>query len=218
MKKFFYAAAAVWALAGVASAADAVDQVPAAPVAQDMLAVFSWSGPYFGVQGGYAWGEASSDISGAPATIDSDLDGGLFGAFVGYNYQLDNNIVIGVEADIEYNWNEEEIIAGAEAKTEWQGSARARLGYAFDQALIYATAGWAGTRGVAEVPGFGEREETFSGYTVGAGVDYAFTNNIFGRVEYRYTDFGSKTFDFGAGTIDTDFDQHAIKVGLGVKF
>ncbi len=32
-------------------------------------------------------------------------------------------------------------------------------------------------------------------YTVGAGVDYAFTNNIFGRVEYRYTDFGSKTFD-----------------------
>jgi len=218
MKKLLYTAAAVFALAGVANAADAVTQVPAAPAVEDAPVVFTWSGPYIGIQGGYGWGDADSTISGAPVTFGSDLDGGLFGAFVGYNYQFSNNLVLGVEGDVDYNWNEDGITAGAELKTEWQGSARVRLGYAFDRALIYATGGWAGTRGEASVPGFGERSETFSGYTVGAGLDYAFTDNIFARVEYRYTDFGSETFDFGAGTIDTDFNQHAVKVGLGVKF
>ncbi|TCV74550.1 outer membrane protein with beta-barrel domain [Neorhizobium sp. R1-B] len=68
------------------------------------------------------------------------------------------------------------------------------------------------------VLGFGTEEGMFSGYTVGAGADYAFTGNIFARVEYRYSDFGCKTFDFGPGTIDADLNQHAVKVGLGVKF
>jgi outer membrane immunogenic protein len=41
---------------------------------------------------------------------------------------------------------------------------------------------------------------------------------VFGRLEYRYTNFGDKTYDFGVGTINSDFDQNAIRVGLGVKF
>jgi outer membrane immunogenic protein len=209
-------AAAIIALSTVAHAADAVDQVPSAPVAEEVQ-VFTWSGPYLGVHGGYGWTDGSFGISGV-GTLGADLNGGLFGLFAGYNHQFSNNLVIGIEGDIEYNWNEEEVLAGAEARTELQGSVRGRIGYAFDHALIYATGGWAATRGVADVPGFSDETETFNGYTVGAGVDYAFTNNIFGRLEYRYTDFGSKTFDFGAGTIDADLDQHAIRVGLGVKF
>lgn len=45
-------------------------------------------------------------------------------------------------------------------------------------------------------------------------MDYAFTDNVFGRLEYRYNDYGDKDI-FG---INTDFDQHTVKVGLGVKF
>ena len=48
------------------------------------------------------------------------------------------------------------------------------------------------------VPGFGTEEDMFSGYTVGAGVDYPLTGNIFARVEYRHSDFGNKTCDFGS--------------------
>ncbi|CDZ49852.1 outer membrane protein [Neorhizobium galegae] len=216
MRFLFLSSVAMLALSTVAHAADAVDQVPSAPVAEEVQ-VFTWSGPYLGVHGGYGWTDGSFDISGV-GTLGADLNGGLFGVFAGYNHQFSNNLVIGIEGDIEYNWNEEEVLAGAEARTELQGSVRGRIGYAFDRALVYATGGWAATQGVAEVPGFSDETETFNGYTVGAGVDYAFTNNIFGRVEYRYTDFGSKTFDFGAGTIDADLDQHAIRVGLGVKF
>ena len=101
---------------------------------------------------------------------------------------------------------------------DWQGSVRGRVGYAFDRALVYGTAGWAYARGFAEVPGFSEKE-TFNGYTVGVGVDYAFTDMMFGRIEYRYTDFGDKDFDIGVGSpLNSDVDQHAIRVGLGVKF
>ena len=101
---------------------------------------------------------------------------------------------------------------------DWQGSVRGRVGYAFDRALVYGTAGWAYARGYAEVPGIADVKETFNGYTVGVGLDYAFTDMVFGRVEYRYTDFGDKDFNFGGAAINADVDQHAIRVGLGVKF
>jgi outer membrane immunogenic protein len=60
-----------------------------------------------------------------------------------------------------------------------------------------------------------DEEETYHGWTVGGGVDYAFTDKMFGRVEYRYNDFGNKDI------LGLDFDlnpQHVVKVGLGVKF
>ena len=57
-------------------------------------------------------------------------------------------------------------------------------------------------------------DKTHVGWTVGAGVEYAFTDNVFGRLEYRYNDYGDKDI-FG---INTDLDQHTVKVGLGVKF
>ncbi len=218
MRSLLLASAAVLALSGAAHAADAVDQIPAAPAAVEEVQVWSWSGPYVGVHGGYGWSDSSFDVS-ATGTFDADLDGGLLGAFVGYNHQLSNNVVVGIEADVEHNWNDDSFGGGAaEAQTEWQGSVRARLGYAFDRTLVYATGGWAGARAEIDVVGTGSEEEMLNGYTVGAGVEHAFTDNMFARVEYRYTDFSEKTFDYGVGTIDADIDQHAIRVGLGVKF
>ena len=38
---------------------------------------------------------------------------------------------------------------------------------------------------------------TMLGWTAGAGADIMVTENVFGRVEYRYTDFGSDTFNGG---------------------
>jgi outer membrane immunogenic protein len=205
MKKFLVAAVIILTSSTAVIAADLVEQpVAAAPV-------FTWSGPYFGIDGGAGW--LNGDFSGGGVSGSEDFNGGLFGGFVGYNWQLDNSIVLGVEGNVEYNWNDKDFL-GANVGSDWSGAVRARVGYAFDNALLYGAAGWTAARGFVDVPGFDKETKTFNGYTVGAGVDYAFTNNVFGRVEYRFNDYGSKDV-LG---IDVDADQHVVKIGLGVKF
>ena len=210
MKKLLLLAATVAMTASSAAfAADAVDQIPMAPVA-DVAPAFTWSGPYLGIQGGGGW--ANGDFGFGGGSVSEDFDGGILGAFVGYNWQLSNGFVLGLEGDVDYNWNEE-TVGGADVGTDWAGSVRGRVGYAFDRALVYGAAGWTATNGYVDGGG-ADDNETFHGWTVGAGVDYAFTDNMFGRVEYRYNDFSDKDL---AG-VNVDFDQHVVKVGLGVKF
>ncbi|MGO4841682.1 outer membrane protein, partial [Rhizobiaceae sp. 2RAB30] len=42
--------------------------------------------------------------------------------------------------------------------------------------------------------------------------------NIFGRVEYRYTDFGSKDFNTGSGAQSVNSRDNRVMFGLGMKF
>lgn len=198
--------------ATTAMAADAISEPPAPPVAEDVAPAFTWSGPYFGIQGGAGW--LDGKFSALGATASDNFDGGRLGGFAGYQHQFANNFVLGLEGDVSYDWNDNEYLGLLKVGTDVGGSVRVRAGYAIDNALLYATGGWAVTRGYAKVAGVKETE-TFNGYTLGAGVDYAFTNNIFARVEYRFTDYSKKTF---LNVLDTDLKQNAVTVGLGVKF
>ena len=54
----------------------------------------------------------------------------------------------------------------------------------------------------------------FEGWRNGIDVDYACTNNIFARAEYRVKSYGDKEV-LG---IKADLDQHVVGVGIGVKF
>lgn len=105
-------------------------------------------------------------------------------------------------------------MSSADFGTDWTGSLRSRLGYAFEHALVYVMAGWAGTRGYVDVPGLGKEKKTLSGYTIGAGLDYAFTDKMFGRIEYRYSDYRDKYLQ----GINVDVDQHAVRFGFGMQF
>lgn len=221
--KTIFLAAAVTLISSSVMAADAVSTVPQAPVAVETQA-FSWTGFTAGVQGGYTWTDQEFlGILVPSGTVDTNSNGGVLGGFAGFNYQLSNNIVLGVEGDFERNFGDGTYTVLApdfyQFGMDWQGSVRGRVGYAFDRALVYGTAGWAVGRGYLDVPNFGKEKETFNGYTVGAGVDYAFTDMIFGRIEYRYTDFGDKNYDFPvAPVLNSDITQQAVRVGLGVKF
>ena len=208
-------------LAGSAFAADAVSQASPPPVAsQSSMSAYNWAGAYLGIQGGYGALDGTFNTAGF-VPLDGDFDGGLFGGFVGYNYQFHNNMVVGLEGDLERNWNDESLdsaLGTVDGGTTWQGSARIRVGYALDRALIYAAGGWAASRAEASVVGVGSDEQTFNGFTVGAGVDYAITQNIFARIDYRYNDFGKKDFNFGGTSVNGELKQNTVKVGLGVKF
>jgi outer membrane immunogenic protein len=196
-----------------AFAADAVMEEPPAPAApMEEPPVNTWSGPYAGVTLGYAFAGETEDEFG-----DSiDTDGFLLGGFAGYNYQV-GNIVAGAEADIGYSW-EDGSNAGVTSESGVEGSLRARLGYVVSpNILLYATAG--GAAKDLEVSGFGDSDSnTMIGWTAGAGADMMVTENIFGRVEYRYTDFGSEDFTLGGTTADVSDKNHRINFGLGMKF
>jgi outer membrane immunogenic protein len=196
-----------------AFAADAVMEEPPAPAApMEEPPVNTWSGPYAGVTLGYAFAGETEDEFGNSI----DTDGFLLGGFAGYNYQV-GNIVAGAEADIGYSW-EDGSNAGVTSESGVEGSLRARLGYVVSpNILLYATAG--GAAKDLEVSGFGDSDSnTMIGWTAGAGADMMVTENIFGRVEYRYTDFGSEDFTLGGTTADVSDKNHRINFGLGMKF
>ena len=203
------ASAAAFTTISAANAADAVDQIPEAPVAYEQPApVSDWSGAYLGGYGAYDWGRFDGDREGA-------FGGGVFG---GYNMQS-GKIVYGVEGDLGYNGEEAEAAAGVEGRAGWNGSVRARVGYDLNPFLIYGTAGVAlqDNELTDEATGASDNK-TAVGYTVGAGVEAMVTDNITTRVEYRYTDFGSEDYDLGATSVSSGYDDHSVKVGIGVKF
>ena len=213
MKRILILAAGVAMFASSSAlAADAVEYVPEAPAAVEMPAAFSWSGPYIGVHGGYGWGD------GEVGALDDSFDGGRFGGFVGYNWQFSNGFVAGVEGDVNYDWNENTYtVAGlgsADIESGFSGSVRGRVGYGMDRTLIYAAGGWTATNVEIDAGAAGSDDDTLHGWTIGAGVDHAFTDNVFGRLEYRYNDYGSGDL----GGADVEFDQHVVQVGIGVKF
>ncbi len=206
-------------LASSAYAADAII-AEAAPV-------FSWTGGYIGLQAGYAWGNGNVDQIGGPGFIDTDPDGFLGGVYGGYNYQMSNNIVIGAELDFVYanvDGSGQVFLApgvpsGVTATEElnWSGAARLRLGYAVDRFLPYIAGGVAfGDVDISSNGGGPSFGDTFTGWTIGVGLDYAMTDNLLLRAEYRYTDFGSESFEDFAS--DVDLKTNEVRLGIAYKF
>ena len=68
-----------------------------------------------------------------------------------------------------------------------------------------------------------KNSKSLTGYDVGGGVEYAFTNNWTGRVEYRYYGFNSSTNSytiFGAPVAfrNGNLTDNTVRVGLAYKF
>jgi len=116
-----------------------------------------------------------------------------------------------------YNWMDGSS-GGTTTKSGLDGSLRARLGYAVtDSVMIYGTAGGAASR-LKVSDAAGSDSNTMYGWTAGVGADAMLTDQVFARAEYRYVDFGSKTFNTGSGAQSVDANQNRFMVGLGMKF
>lgn len=210
--------ASAFVIASLAStsvmAADLSMESVAVPAPEATAYAFSWTGTEFGVFGGGSRTSADFDVLGT--SFDGNQNGGRVGVFAGYQYQFTNGVVLGAEGDVSRTWNDKTYTGfGDKVGTDWSGSARARVGYGFDRLLVYATGGWAVTRGHVDVPGFATEHKNFNGFTVGAGADYALTDNIFARAEYRFNDFKSAEIASGA---DAKLKEHVLNIGLGMKF
>ncbi|SON57038.1 Opacity protein antigens [Hartmannibacter diazotrophicus] len=206
-------------LSGQAYAADISEPIPAAPTADPYVAPtkYDWSGAYVGGEVGYGFG--SYGVNGTAGKQNFDKDGFVGGVYGGYNYMVTPDVLLGAEADLGFGSSATFTYGGTPTKAESSvaGSIRGRVGYAFDNVLVYGTTGVALGQGKASFNG-GSDENTHVGWVVGAGVEAALTDNIIARAEYTYTDMDKKTYSVGGQSEKADLDGSVISLGLGYKF
>ncbi|HXD44516.1 MAG TPA: outer membrane protein [Pseudolabrys sp.] len=211
--------AAAWASPSVA--ADMPRPAYKAPVY--VAPAFSWTGFYLGINGGYGW--AKSDWSSAATSGSVDTKGWLIGGTLGYNMQT-GVWVWGLEGDVDLSTIKGSTTGGTgvcggtgcETRNRWFGTARGRIGYSFDRWLPYITGG-AAFGDVKMSPNTGVSEtKTKIGWTVGAGVEWAFTDHWSTKIEYLYADLGKSTCSAATCGVDTDVTFKANIVRLGVNY
>jgi outer membrane immunogenic protein len=231
MKKVLLTGVALAALAcGPALAADKPVRrgMPVkGPQPVPVMAGYSWSGFYIGGHVGGGWSDKCFADTAQGGDGCHEGDGWLGGGQVGYNWQT-GNIVFGVEfsgsiADISGNHTS---LIGAPDQYRSEVSSvfllTGRVGYAFDRLLLYATGGGAWVRDRFEYVGLATEsiKQTRSGWTIGAGLEYAFTPNWSLAAQYNYIDLGDKNVNFPlAGfTASTESELHLATVRLNYRF
>jgi outer membrane immunogenic protein len=174
-------------------------------------AVANWGGFYVGgnVGIGFARDRSTFSVGGMPfSTVDTAVFGAAAGGQVGYNWQS-GALVLGAEADFDWTNAKGSISAQCgicgpvtnatlEHDVDWFGTARARIGYAADGWLAYATGGYAfgrvalkGTATGGGVSASLTQNATPSGWTAGLGGEVALGPNWSARLEYLYVDLGT---------------------------
>lgn len=230
MKSTILAALIVVASSGVSFAADAVATTEPVPAPPPVASTYNWSGAYVGLDAGYAWGRSHLRVIANGNFADPDPHGFLGGIYSGYNFQFANNVVLGIEADIAFadiegsgpgRFAAGPVFPGVDVsgQSKWTGALRARAGYAVDRWLPYVAGGVAFTKykvAVDQTLFTQSDSRSLAGWTIGAGVEYAFSNRLIGRFEYRYTDFGSKNFVNGIYSVGLKTNE--VRAGIAYKF
>lgn len=165
-----------------------------------------WTGAYLGAMLGYNWGTFDPNTG---ATVD--VDGFLFGAFAGYNFQA-GALVFGGEVDLAMT-SMDGTAGTNNADADWTGSVRGRLGYTFDRHMVYGTAGLGFMSADVSLGGV-NKEKTHTGFVAGAGFESMLNKSFSARAEYLFTAYGEQEYS----NIDTDSNTHAVRAGLGYHF
>jgi len=211
MTKHLLSTAALLLAAAAAPLAQAADLAPVQK-APAPLPVYNWTGLYLGVNGGFGWGRQDplNVITDRFDDFTIDFSGGLVGGTSGAQIQI-AHVVLGFESDLDWAGINgratftptifgvpQPFLLNAKTSMEWLGTARARVGYAADNWLFYATGGLAligaktelttaagpvcNTIGFLACSGTDKRV----GAAAGAGVEYGFLPNWSAKLEYEY--------------------------------
>lgn len=260
-KKIIAGYAALIAMGGAVHAADLGGSFKDGPAPVASYAPI-WAGLYVGGSVGFGTGDTSGKLTdfnydrkgndeptklsrafsdqsegggglGSLFSSDYDVNGAIYGAHVGYNFQRES-IVFGVELGLNgtgIDGSDDVGLFGlvrSERELDWYATAVARLGYASGKALFYGFGGvaWGTVETTLSVPLFNASvsgESDHVGWTAGVGVEYAMTDRFSVRVEYSHVDLGEETTTLNLGhgfsvddEVDLSFD--AIKIGASYRF
>jgi len=213
-----------------------VPPVVVPPVVAPPAPVYSWTGIYFGINGGYGFGKATpmALYSDGFSAFNFNANGFLGGATIGAQIQSGHTL-LGIEGDIDWtntsgSGRGNVFFNGANRGTATLSSTissistlRMRVGYALDNWLIYGTGGLAVTNeastltgavgfvcgnGAAGDPPCTSLTNLHLGLSAGAGVEYGITQNLSAKAEYMWV---------GAGALNT-LQENIIRAGLNWRF
>jgi outer membrane immunogenic protein len=202
-----------------------------APPAYAVAKVYDWTGFYVGINGGGVFGDTSWYSTFEPTGGSANLASGLVGGTAGYNLQTGEPYVLGVEADIDWAGLKATVssplavicVPGCEFKVPWLATVRLRFGYAFNRILPYITGGAVIADLKADVVGnpFGTGTEisTNLGWTVGAGIEYAFTDALRAKIEYLHIDLNGFNCNAACAGNPVSFNLsgNVIRAGLNYR-
>lgn len=197
--------------------------------------LYDWTGFYVG--GHFGYGDANFGPGANPLPLQGaglpHSPTGLIGGYqLGYNRQLSNRVVLGIEADSTFTSPidapaHQRLPAPFNTTIDYVGTVRGRVGYAFDRFMPFVTGGfaWGHTQvsvndadGVTPLFPVGHYQ---TGWTAGLGLEYAVSGNWTAKAEYDYVDLARRTYDlggFGPGSVNVEPRLHLFKLGLNYQF
>ena len=211
---------------------------------------FNWSGLYFGGHVGWAWQTFNTatfdDTLGGQIEQFKSKDNGFFGGGqIGYNWVIAPNWLLGLEADGSVASISKSVpVCGTECvsyqfSTNDFGTGRGRLGYFWNNTLIYGTGGWAWTDvkvdrtvtsaplipGLAGLASNGSNAGISNGWAAGAGLEWGFAPRWTARVEYLHLQFQSIVNNYSYATAaptlrtsTTVLGNDTLRVGINYLF
>lgn len=233
-------------------------KMPVAVMVKSQPAVFAWDGPYAGAEVGGNFSYFSNKVKGTKqSTSDVENNFGkpknklIGGVFAGYNANVGNNVILGIDGNLDFGKSDKIIvhsdtaINGFAYKEKLSGAARVRVGYAMDRFMPYVAGGLTianleaaqgdgkGHAEIAETTGklakvAKLKSSAAMGWNVGAGVDYAISDNLILRADYRHSQIADPKVNKAADNNATetkleklkDFSVNSndVRVGIAYKF
>lgn len=169
-------------------------------LAAPSLAAEPFNGPYVGIQGGWQKDNARLNETTGPTTLSNRADKSKFtyGAQLGLDGRLGDNLVIGAEAFLSADTGTVRLPTGGDLKSSRSFGLLARAGVlATPMTLVYANGGWENGRFNYQLAG-AEAVQNANGWSLGAGIEQMLGENVSAKIEYRHTSFG----DFGSTDLD----------------
>jgi outer membrane immunogenic protein len=200
--------------------------------------VYSWSGFYVGVHGGWGFG----DVNFIKTSIDlanHTIDGGLAGGHIGYNWQMGSSWLIGIEASGTWSGVKKTVFGplpilqfpGSRddrwtTEVKWLATVTPRIGVTISNWMWYLKGGVA----FAEIdhhlespvgPVSFETSGTQVGWTVGFGGELLLAGNWVFGIEGNFYDFSSLKANSGIASFpnhDVDLNMWSVLGRVSYKF
>lgn len=178
---------------------------------------FSWAGSYAGVQVG--GGQMAGEIK---ATSKKTFDDGGFagGIYAGHNWEV-SRFVLGIEGDLTYLGNKKKFdhasLGKMTAKNNWRAELKGRVGLPIDRFMPYLSGGLA-VSDYTLSSATTKKDETNLSLSVGAGVEYALSDQLRLRADYSLSGLDHTKHNFGSTRVKSEAASHILMLGVSYAF